>query len=416
MSKEDIWQKKNDIKPKYWQEKNTFWATPQHYSCSYLAMFPPELPHYFIERFTEKGDIVLDPFCGRGTTPLQAMSQKRHGIGNDWNDLAYILTKGKLANPGIGEVIERIDDLERNYNPNDWKWPKGPHKIKMIFDSKTLSQLNYLKKEVDWKNNSVDAFIGMVLMGAMHGSSSGFLSISMPNTFSMSPNYIKKYINEKNLKREERNVFEVIRKRAKRYLEKGKLLGKGDAIYGNVRDLRENDVIKLMKDSVKLIFTSPPYLKVIKYGLYNWIRLWWLIDDYKEVDEKLDDGHSINPYYQFMKETLETLVPILDKENGMICLVIGDVDELNLAAAVWENVASKIKINGQDGEIFNLKKLAIIDDKIPDSEKMTKIWNAEEDKSGKTTKIDRILIMCHQNAVVNALIPNSDLKWEQIVK
>ena len=141
-----------------------------------------------------------------------------------------------------------------------------------------------------------------------------------------------------------------------------------------------------------------------------------MIDDYKEVDEKLDDGHSINPYYQFMKETLEALIPILDKENGMICLVIGDVGELNLAAAVWENVASKIKINDRDGEIFTLKKLAIIDDKIPDSEKMTKIWNAEEDKSGKTTKIDRILIMCHQNAVVNALIPNSNLRWEQIVK
>ena len=38
--------------------------------------------------------------------------------------------------------------------------------------------------------------------------------------------------------------------------------------------------------------TSPPYLEVIKYGLYNWIRLWWLIGDYKHVDEKLDDTHS----------------------------------------------------------------------------------------------------------------------------
>ena len=34
----------------------------------------------------------------------------------------------------------------------------------------------------------------MVLMGAMHGQSSGFLSLSMPNTFSMGWNYVKKYI------------------------------------------------------------------------------------------------------------------------------------------------------------------------------------------------------------------------------
>ena len=36
-------------------------------------------------------------------------------------------------------------------------------------------------------------------MGAMHGSSSGFLSVEMPNTFSMSWEYVKKYIKEKEL-------------------------------------------------------------------------------------------------------------------------------------------------------------------------------------------------------------------------
>ena len=43
---------------------------------SYMAMFPPALPHYFIRRFTKPGDIVLDPFSGRGTTAVKAMVTK----------------------------------------------------------------------------------------------------------------------------------------------------------------------------------------------------------------------------------------------------------------------------------------------------------------------------------------------------
>ena len=62
-----------------------------------MAMFPPALPHYFIRKFTTPNDIILDPFSGRGTTALEAIAQGRIGIGNDLNDLAYVLTKGKLV-------------------------------------------------------------------------------------------------------------------------------------------------------------------------------------------------------------------------------------------------------------------------------------------------------------------------------
>ena len=90
------WIEAMEIDPSVWQINNRRWATPQHYTCSYMAMFPPSLPHYFISRFTKVGDTILDPFSGRGTTPLEAIAQNRIGIGNDLNDLAYVLTKGKL--------------------------------------------------------------------------------------------------------------------------------------------------------------------------------------------------------------------------------------------------------------------------------------------------------------------------------
>ena len=404
------WLKKTNIQPSIWQENNRRWATPQHYTCSYMAMFPPTLPHYFIRKFTERSDIVLDPFSGRGTTALEAIAQGRIGIGNDLNDLAYVLTKGKLANPSLDDVLTRLDDLESRYNRKDWLRCKGiPNKIKMIYHPETQKHLMYLKWELDWKNDDVDAFLAMVLMGAMHGQSSGFLSLSMPNTFSMGWNYVKKYIAKHNLKRPNRDAFEVIRHRCKRFLKDGKLPGNGFAIHGDVRDLGNSN--QIAEGSVKMIFSSPPYLKVIKYGLYNWIRLWWLIGEHKSIDEKLDDEHSIEPYLEFMKDVLETTLPLLNQESGIACWVIGDVKDTNLAKIVWDEAASKIELINENGEIQRYRLLGIITDEIKAEEKVTKIWNSEIDKSGKATSIDRILIICNEKSNPESCLKNRQINW-----
>ena len=71
-----------------WKAQPKRWGHPFHPMCSYMAMFPPRLPHYFIQRFTNPGDTVLDPFSGRGTTPTQACAEGRIGIAGDLNFVA----------------------------------------------------------------------------------------------------------------------------------------------------------------------------------------------------------------------------------------------------------------------------------------------------------------------------------------
>src|SRR5215207_7250430 len=56
---------------------NEFWTSRQRaahplHEISYRACFKPQLPRFFIERLTQPGDRVLDPFSGRGTTALEA--------------------------------------------------------------------------------------------------------------------------------------------------------------------------------------------------------------------------------------------------------------------------------------------------------------------------------------------------------
>ena len=56
---------------------NEFWTARQRqastlHEVSYRACFKPQLPRFFIERLTQPGDAVYDPFMGRGTTPIEA--------------------------------------------------------------------------------------------------------------------------------------------------------------------------------------------------------------------------------------------------------------------------------------------------------------------------------------------------------
>ena len=65
------------------------------------APFPEELPHRLIQMYTFKGDIVLDPFAGSGTTCLVAYQDDRHYIGYEINPDYIQLAKRRIqeSNP-----------------------------------------------------------------------------------------------------------------------------------------------------------------------------------------------------------------------------------------------------------------------------------------------------------------------------
>ena len=57
---------------------------------------PVELPELFIKNFTDEGDVVLDPFCGSGSTILAAIDLNRNYISCDISDKAIDYANNRI--------------------------------------------------------------------------------------------------------------------------------------------------------------------------------------------------------------------------------------------------------------------------------------------------------------------------------
>ena len=105
-----------------WKAQQRLWGHSLHPMCSYLASFPAALAHAFIARYSRPGDVVLDPFSGRGTAPLQAVAEGRIGVGNDLNPLAQVLTAAKLEPATPAAVRTRLAALRLAWNAEAGAW------------------------------------------------------------------------------------------------------------------------------------------------------------------------------------------------------------------------------------------------------------------------------------------------------
>jgi hypothetical protein len=374
-----------------------------HSMCSYMGSFPAGLPRYFIEQFSEPGDVVLDPFSGRGTTALEACLAGRVGLGVDLNPLAALLSDVKVAPPALEQCLLRLAELEKSYVPRP-VGDRAPPEIRMLFEETvTLPQLLHLREHLD-QTDPVDRFLLASVVGILHGHhtrdvvSSRCLSVSMPNTFSMSPGYLAKYIAEKQLQRPPFSAFEKLRARLHFEFAEGVATRRGRCIQGDTRALSTI----LPAKSVKLIVTSPPYLNVVRYGKFNWIRLWMLGQSVSDVDQRslivektdrrlgLSDKHRIGAYTRFLAGALTELATVL-RDDGRCVVTIGDVKnkehgEHELATEVWASLARELP----------LELDAVIVDDVNELGKVSKIWGDE--KRGNATKVDRVLVLRKKGA------------------
>jgi SAM-dependent methyltransferase len=89
-----------------------------HYGLHRLHWYPgtfiPQIPAFLIEIFSRPGQVVLDPFCGVGTTLVEAARLGRIGIGYDVNPLAVLVARAKTFFFSLRSLDRMLAELDRD--------------------------------------------------------------------------------------------------------------------------------------------------------------------------------------------------------------------------------------------------------------------------------------------------------------
>ncbi len=291
----------------------------------YPAKFPIDLAINYIDKYTEEGDSVFDPFVGSGTTLLAARVLKRHGFGTDINHIAILISVFKtldLTQKDLAELKFFIDDFDSNSSQYidetvRYNYPSIEH----WFCDNAITVLSAIKNKISKiKIDSQKVFCNLVFSSIVNTvsnqeSDTRYAAVEKPNLTitHITEVFIKKFNSVltllKDIAFEEDNAIQV-----KPFLQNAK---------------KCDEVIK--PNSIDLILTSPPYPNTYDYYLYHKHRMNWLGYDVKysmeaEIGSRREFSSLKKPQEKFdddLCDIFEACNKLL-KNNGHVVIVMGD--------------------------------------------------------------------------------------------
>lgn len=295
----------------------------------YFGKFIPAIPSFAIKTFTREGDIVLDTFCGSGTSIVEAKFKNRNAVGFDVNPLAIMATRVKTTyiDPILLENTRRIlfekiyadkaENFDEPYCVNIDHW----------FKPEVKKDLLKLRKHIlEIEDEKVRDFFIMVF------------SAFMRNVSNCDP----------------RHVFPGYSKRLRALDEEGKrkinvMSSYQNAIKKRIKQISSipqnsssvtlyNQSSKIIPDEIKnvsLVVINPPYISSIRYLETLKIEMGWLglinsQKEYIELDKKLTGTER---YYKkdldvikcnVMIPALQEQIKNLKKSNPKMAKVVAE--------------------------------------------------------------------------------------------
>lgn len=240
-------------------------------------MFPESFAERWIGELSEPDEWILDPFCGRGTTPFQALLMGRRAIAVDTNPVAYCVTRAKTAAPAASQLRRRLTLLERACDESRFESKRRalPPFFRAAYHPTTLRRLLFLRETLRWRETNVDCMLAALTLGALHGEtrSGAYLSNQMPRTISTKPDYSVRFWNDRDLKPPFRDPFAVLRERVEFRYESEPPSGEAQVLNADMRELPR---LVSRRTRIRCAITSPPYLDVTSFEEDQWLRLWFL--------------------------------------------------------------------------------------------------------------------------------------------
>jgi site-specific DNA-methyltransferase (cytosine-N4-specific) len=303
----------------------------------YPCKFIPQIPNTLIQDLSSVGNVILDPFCGSGTTLVEALRLGRSAIGLDANPLACLISRAKttcissvevetlrtLADEMGGfstQVVEGMQPLFPSLAPilpEELPTNKG---IVDWFDAHIIEECAVIKKHclqlTDEKLRSI----------ALNAFSSVIVSVSRQDS---ETRYVRR---EKAIKRGEtyRRFARMLHQSVDRLCEFSAEISPAQS----VKVIQGNILIPPDISIVDLVVCSPPYPNAFSYHLYHRTRMEWLdmdqptfkqeeIGSHRKYSRKGADAATEDTFRQELQTILAWLARCL-RLNRHACFIIGD--------------------------------------------------------------------------------------------
>lgn len=334
----------------------------------YPAKFPPAIARELIQRLSTVDDIVFDPFCGSGTTLVEARLEHRNAVGIELNPIGSLISKAKslyysdedlkaLQKFVLDFKVHELFKLSVANGCSDTDFPNRSH----WFSTQATKELATLKHLI-LTHPLASTNVGLLLKTA-------FSRIIVPMSYQDT---------ETRYARVERQhapgaTFVLFLKTCTYYLKqlfhserRPHPRNRTEVYEGNIED----QMPRIATDSVDFLLTSPPYINSFDYYLYHKQRMHWLgydprkiraveIGNHHRIDTKTYHA-AVSEYRDcmtfFMTEAYRTL-----KQGAHAAVLIGDgIVKNNVVAAdrMMEEIANDIGFTRVSKTTLDLAKVS----------------------------------------------------------
>lgn len=341
---------------------NEFWTARQRaanslHEVSYRACFKPQLPRFFIDRLTAPGDLVYDPFMGRGTTLIEAALMERIPCGCDVNPLSRVLCEPRLRPPAMPEIEAALEEV-RFDEPGDM-----PEDLLVFYHPDTLREISALRRHLLTRAaagnlSAADRWVQMIAVNRLTGHSPGFFSVyTLPPNQAVSPKAQAKINARLQQEPPYRDVAKIILTKSRRLLrdvsEPVRRQLQCAAECGRLMTGDSSETPQLATGSVALAVTSPPFLDVVDYKGDNWLRCWFAGIDAASVPVTM--ARQVESWRTFVTRTLSEVRRVL-RPGGHVAFEVGEVrggalalDEVVIPAGVEADLEPRlVLVNAQE--------------------------------------------------------------------
>ncbi|MFH0947654.1 MAG: DNA methyltransferase [Elusimicrobiota bacterium] len=317
-----------------------------HCFHNYPAMMIPQIAGRLIDRLGKKNDVLFDPYCGTGTSVVEANLRGISGIATDINPLARLITKAKST----VIPLQVLDFYLKDFNDFIFQYKFGiknetieiPYfqNVDFWFTPQVKQHLARIKNYIDKiEDENVIAFFKVAFSETIRES-----SLTKNSEFKLVR------MKEGQLKKFSPDVFTIFERKIfrnrnglKNFIEQVKAHKKNQICdFNTINDIPK----KIIKEgSIDLIVTSPPYgdsKTTVAYGQFSRLSNQWLgLKNANQVDNNLMGGRRAKNYEKFgVKELDKQIEKIGNKDEKRALDVISFYHDYKISIS---NVAKTIK-------------------------------------------------------------------------